>query len=140
MYATMLLGRRLDESARSLHRQGNIAFYISGIGQEAAQVGAAFALGCGKNWVVPYYRDMALMLAFSNYPRDFMLGLMGKKGEPTSDARQMPGHWSLRKAKIVSHSSPVGRQTSNASGVVLMIKQRGEDQVVLTSIGEGDTS
>ena len=43
MYWTMLLSRRLDERAWVLHRQGKIAFHISGIGHEAAQVGAAFS-------------------------------------------------------------------------------------------------
>lgn len=140
MYSTMLLARRLDERAWILHRQGKIAFHISGIGHEAAQVGAAFALERGKDWVVPYYRDLALMIAFGYTPRDFMLGLMGKKGEPTSGARQMPSHWSIRKANVVSHSSPVGTQTPHASGIGLAIKLRGEDKVVLTSIGEGSTS
>lgn len=140
MYKTMLLARRLDERAWILHRQGKIAFHISGIGHEAAQVGAAFALERGKDWVVPYYRDLALMLALGYTPRDFMLGLMGKKGEPTSGARQMPSHWSLHKAHVVSHSSPVGTQTPHASGIGLAIKLRGEDKVVLTSIGEGSTS
>lgn len=140
MYATMLLARRLDERAWILHRQGKIAFHISGIGHEAAQVGAAFALERGKDWVVPYYRDLALMLALGYTPQDFMLGLMGKKGEPSSGARQMPSHWSLRSANIVSHSSPVGTQTPHASGIGLAIKLAGEDKVVLTSIGEGSTS
>ena len=44
MYWMMLLSRRLDERAWVLHRQGKIAFHISGIGHEAAQVGAAFAI------------------------------------------------------------------------------------------------
>jgi len=121
IYSTMLLARRLDERAWILHRQGKIAFHISGIGHEAAQVGAAFALERGKDWVVPYYRDLALMIAFGYTPLDFMLGLMGKKDEPTSGARQMPSHWSIRKANVVSHSSPVGTQTPHASGIGLAI-------------------
>jgi 2-oxoisovalerate dehydrogenase E1 component alpha subunit len=140
MYWTMLLARRLDERAWILHRQGKIAFHISGIGQEAAQVGAAFALERGKDWFVPYYRDLALMLALGYAPRDFMMGLMGKKGEPTSGAKQMPSHWSMREANVVSHSSPVATQTTHASGVGLGIKMAGDDKVVLTSIGEGSTS
>jgi 2-oxoisovalerate dehydrogenase E1 component alpha subunit len=140
MYWTMLLSRRLDERAWVLHRQGKIAFHISGIGHEAAQVGAAFALNRGHDWVVPYYRDLALMLAFGMTPLDFMLSLMGKKGEPTSGARQMPSHWSLREANVVSHSSPVATQTPHASGIGLAIRMRGDDAIVLTSIGEGSTS
>jgi 2-oxoisovalerate dehydrogenase E1 component alpha subunit len=140
MYWTMLLARRLDERAWVLHRQGKIAFHISGIGHEAAQVGAAFALRRGHDWIVPYYRDLAVMLAVGFTPRDFVLGLMGKKGEPTSGARQMPNHWSLRRANVVSHSSPVATQTPHASGVALGIQMRGDDAVVLTSIGEGSTA
>ncbi len=140
MYWTMLLARRMDERAWILHRQGKIAFHISGIGHEAAQVGAAFALERGKDWFVPYYRDLALMVALGFSPRDFMLGLMGKKGEPTSGAKQMPSHWSLREANVVSHSSPVATQTPHAAGIGLGIKFSGSDEVVITSIGEGSTS
>jgi len=140
MYWMMLLSRRLDERAWVLHRQGRIAFHISGIGQEAAQVGAAFALRRGEDWVTPYYRDLGLMLCLGYTPRDFLLALTGKKGEPTSGARQMPSHWSLRKANAVSHSAPVATQCSHAAGIGLAIKMRKEDKVVLTTLGEGSTS
>jgi 2-oxoisovalerate dehydrogenase E1 component alpha subunit len=140
MYRLMLLARRLDERAWVLHRQGKIAFHISGIGQEAAQVGAALALRRGQDWVAPYYRDLALMLALGLTPRAFVLSLMGKLGEPTSGARQMPSHWSLRASNVVSHSSPVATQACHASGIGLAIKLSGKDQVVLTTIGEGSTA
>jgi len=140
MYWMMLLSRRLDERAWVLHRQGKIAFHISGIGQEAAQVGAAFALRRGEDWFTPYYRDLSLMLCLGYTPRDFMLALMGKKGEPTSGARQMPSHFSLRKANAVSHSAPVATQCPHAAGIGLAIKMRGDDKVVLTTLGEGSTS
>ncbi|HAQ08271.1 MAG TPA: 2-oxoisovalerate dehydrogenase, partial [Bacillus bacterium] len=44
IYETMLLARRLDERMWLLNRAGKIPFVISCQGQEAAQVGAAFAL------------------------------------------------------------------------------------------------
>ncbi|MDT8898645.1 thiamine pyrophosphate-dependent dehydrogenase E1 component subunit alpha [Thermanaerothrix sp. 4228-RoL] len=140
MFWYMLLARRLDERAWVLHRQGKIAFHISGIGQEAAQIGAAFALRKGEDWVVPYYRDLALMLYLGYTPREFMLSLMGKREEPSSGGRQMPSHWSLRRANVVSHSAPVATQTPHAVGIALAIKMRREDKVVLTTIGEGATS
>jgi 2-oxoisovalerate dehydrogenase E1 component alpha subunit len=140
MFWMMLLARRLDERAWVLHRQGKIAFHISGIGQEAAQVGAAFALRRGEDWVVPYYRDLALMLCLGYTPREFVLSLMGKREEPSSGGRQMPSHWSLRRANVVSHSAPVATQTLHAVGVALGIKMRREDKVVFTTIGEGATS
>ncbi len=63
MYEVMLLARKLDERMWVLHRQGKVAFHISGMGQEACQVGAAFAMERGKDWLHPYYRDMAFVLA-----------------------------------------------------------------------------
>lgn len=140
MYWTMLLARRIDERAWVLHRQGKIAFHISGIGHEATHVGAMFALQRGQDWVVPYYRDLAMMLALGLTPREFMLGLLGKREDPSSGARQMPSHWSLRRANVVSHSSPVATQTTHAAGIGLGIKLTGDDAIVLTSVGEGSTS
>lgn len=140
MFWTMLLARRVDERAWVLHRQGRIAFHISGIGHEVAQVGAAFALRRGHDWVAPYYRDLALLMAMGMTPREFMLSLMGKREEPSSGGRQMPSHWSLRRANVVSHSAPVATQAVHAAGIGLGIKLRGDDRVVLTTVGEGSTS
>jgi 2-oxoisovalerate dehydrogenase E1 component alpha subunit len=140
MYWTMLLSRRLDERAWVLHRQGKIAFHISTTGHEAAQVGIAHAIRAGYDWVSPYYRDLTLMLALGLTPRGFVLGLMGKKSEPSSGGRQMPSHWNLKAANVISHSSPVSTQTPHAAGIGLGIKLQGEDKVVVTTIGEGSTS
>lgn len=140
MYWTMLLSRRIDERAWVLHRQGKIAFHISGIGHEATHVGSIYALQRGHDWLAPYYRDLAMLLALGLTAREFMLGLMGKREDPSSGARQMPSHWSLRRANVVSHSSPVATQTTHAAGIALGIKMKGDDAVVLTSVGEGSTA
>jgi 2-oxoisovalerate dehydrogenase E1 component alpha subunit len=140
MYWMMVLSRKLDERAWILHRQGKIAFHISGIGHEAAQVGAAYALKRGTDWVTPYYRDLALMVCLGLTPEEFMLSLMGKVGEPSSGGRQMPSHFGLRRANAVSHSAPVATQAPHAAGIGLAIKMKKEDKVVLTTIGEGSTS
>jgi len=73
-------------------------------------------------------------------PAEFVMSLMGKAQEPSSGARQMPSHFSLRHANIVSHSAPVATQSPHASGIGLGIKMDGKDEVVLTTIGEGSTS
>ncbi len=140
MFWTMLLARRTDERAWALHRQGRIAFHVSAIGHEAAQVGAAFVLKRGHDWVAPYYRDLAMMIALGQTPRDFVLALMGKREEPNSGGRQMPSHWSFRSANVISHSAPVATQSVHAAGIGLAIKLHKTDQVVLTTIGEGSTS
>ncbi len=140
MYWYILLSRRLDERMWILHRQHEVAFHISGIGHEGTQVGAAFALRKGYDWVHPYYRDMALSLATGLTPRDLMLALYGKQGEPSSGARQMPAHYGSRALKIVSGSSPVATQIPQASGIGFAIKYKGTDEVVLTCFGEGSTA
>jgi 2-oxoisovalerate dehydrogenase E1 component alpha subunit len=69
-----------------------------------------------------------------------MLSAMGKKGDPSSGGRQMPSHWSLKRANVISHSAPVATQAVHAAGIGLAIKMRGDARVVLTTLGEGSTS
>ena len=71
MYETMLFARRIDERMWLLNRAGKIPFVISCQGQEAAQVGAAFALDKEKDYVLPYYRDMGVVLAFGMTAKGF---------------------------------------------------------------------
>jgi 2-oxoisovalerate dehydrogenase E1 component alpha subunit len=140
MYWQMLRSRRLDERCWVLHRQGKIAFHISGMGHEAIQVAMAFAIRPGYDYALPYYRDLAFNLAMGYTPREFMLAVFGKQGETTSGARQMPSHWGSKRLNIVSGSSPVATQVPQAAGMALAIKLRGEDRVAITDLGEGSTS
>jgi len=140
MYWAMLLARRLDERMWILHRQHEVAFHISGIGHEGTQVGAALALRKGYDWVHPYYRDTALVLTLGMTPRDLMLALYGKDGEPSSGARQMPSHFGSRALKIITGSSPVATQIPQAAGIGFAIRYKGTDEVVLTCFGEGSTA
>ena len=47
-----------------LNRAGRIPFVISGQGHEGAQVGIAWPLAKGKDWIAPYYRSIATCLTF----------------------------------------------------------------------------
>src|SRR5215510_7534368 len=116
MYWFLILSRRVDERGWAIHRQGKIAFHISGLGHEAIQMAMAFAVKKGHDMIFPYYRDLALMLAMGLSPTEFMLGLYGCQGEPSSGARQMPSHWGLKRANVVTASSPVATQVPHASG------------------------
>ncbi|HUZ03157.1 MAG TPA: thiamine pyrophosphate-dependent dehydrogenase E1 component subunit alpha [Thermomicrobiaceae bacterium] len=140
MYEWMVLARSLDERMWLLNRGGQAAFVISGQGHEAAQVALASALQVGKDVLVPYYRDLGMALVFGLTPRDLMLSLLGKKGDPTSQGRQMPGHFSSRRLNIITGSSPVATQVLHGAGVALAAKLRGEDTVAMTCVGEGGTS
>jgi 2-oxoisovalerate dehydrogenase E1 component alpha subunit len=140
IYRVILLSRKLDERMWILHRQGQVAFHISGLGQEACQVGMAFAMQPGTDWLHPYYRDMAFVLALGMQPRHLMLALFGKAEDPSSGGRQMPAHYGYRPAKIVSGSSPVATQVPQAAGIAFASKLRGLDEVTVVTLGEGSTS
>ncbi|HRX04861.1 MAG TPA: thiamine pyrophosphate-dependent dehydrogenase E1 component subunit alpha [Anaerolineae bacterium] len=139
-YRLMVLSRKLDERCWILHRQGKIAFHISGIGQEACQLAAGLALTPGKDYYFPHYRDMVTVLALGMRPVDILMGTYGKAGDPGSGGRQMPNHYNFQPANIVSVSSPVTTQVPQCAGVAFAIKLRGEDMVAMCALGEGATS
>ncbi|HEY0736848.1 MAG TPA: thiamine pyrophosphate-dependent dehydrogenase E1 component subunit alpha [Herpetosiphonaceae bacterium] len=147
IYELMLLARSLDERQWVLNRQGKAPFVISCQGHEAAQVGSAYALKAGKDWALPYYRDLGVVLALGFTPTEVMMGLFARAADPNSGGRQMPAHYGHRKLNIVSQSSPTGTQVPHAAGVGLAIKIRNEiagkivdDSVVWVSFGEGTSS
>jgi 2-oxoisovalerate dehydrogenase E1 component alpha subunit len=140
MYETMLLARRIDERMWLLNRAGKIPFVISCQGQEAAQVGAAFALDKDKDYVLPYYRDMGVVLTFGMTARELMLSAFAKAEDPNSGGRQMPGHFGQKTNRIVTGSSPVTTQVPHAVGVALGGKMEGKDLVTFVTFGEGSSN
>jgi len=139
-YRTMLLARTLDERLWILNRQGKVPFVISCRGQEAAQVGCAYAFQPGLDIALPYYRDIGLVLVFGMTPLEVMLGVYARAADPSSGGRQMPAHWGHRERKIISGSSPVSTQIPQAAGVALASKIKREPAVTVTSFGEGGAS
>ncbi len=140
LYRMMILGRKVDERSWVLNRQGRAPFHISGIGHEAIQVAAAVTLRPGYDWVYPYYRDLALVLALGMKPADHIMGLLGKTGDPSSRGIQMPSHFSNAQLRIGSISSPVATQVPIAAGTALASKLKGTDEVTVVCLGEGSTS
>nr|WP_147635428.1 thiamine pyrophosphate-dependent dehydrogenase E1 component subunit alpha [Risungbinella massiliensis] len=140
MYSTMLMARKLDERMWLLNRAGKIPFVISCQGQEATQVGAAFALDKEKDWLCPYYRDLGMVLHFGQTPTDQMLAAFAKPGDPNSGGRQMPGHYGDHRYRIFTGSSPVTTQVLHATGIAYAAKLAKEELVVLTSCGEGSSN
>ncbi|MFC0214245.1 thiamine pyrophosphate-dependent dehydrogenase E1 component subunit alpha [Paenibacillus chartarius] len=141
MYRVMLTARKFDERNLLLQRAGKIAFHVSGIGQEAAQVGAAFALREQNDYFLPYYRDYAFVLSVGMTLRDLMLAAFAKAEDPNSGGRQMPGHFSYKKLHIVTGSSPVSTQVPHAVGIALAARMKGQnDLVAFTSFGEGSSN
>lgn len=140
MYEKIVQTRMVDERAWILNRMGKVQFVISAQGQEACQVGAAWALRPKKDWVLPYYRDLGVVLTLGMTVRELALMMLAKADDPNSGGRQMPNHWGHVGLNIFTGGSPVATQLPHATGVAYGAKLRGEDIVVWTSFGEGTAS
>jgi 2-oxoisovalerate dehydrogenase E1 component alpha subunit len=140
MYRHMLRSRVLDERMWVLNRQGRAPFWISAMGHEAIQVAVGMNMEPGRDWLAPYYRDLALTLVLGMTPRDHLLSVLAKAEDPNSGGRQMPAHYGSRRHNIISTGSPVTTQLLHAAGIALAFRMRGEDSVCVTAFGEGSTS
>ncbi|MBU7317294.1 thiamine pyrophosphate-dependent dehydrogenase E1 component subunit alpha [Paenibacillus oleatilyticus] len=140
MYTYMLKARMFDERCFLLQRSGKIAFHVSGIGQETAQVAAAFALSRGEDYFLPYYRDYGFVLSVGMTLKELMLSVFAKAEDPNSGGRQMPGHFSHKKLNIVTGSSPVTTQVPHAVGFALAAKMKRKNFVAFTTFGDGSSN
>ncbi|WP_458187333.1 pyruvate dehydrogenase (acetyl-transferring) E1 component subunit alpha [Haladaptatus sp. NG-WS-4] len=131
MYRLQVLARTFDKKAVSLHRQGRIGTYAPLQGQEAAQVGAAYALSPG-DYCFPTYRDHAIYLTRGHAMRDILLHLSGAGNyidrEDADGLRTFPP------------TIPIATQLPHAVGVGMGAKYKGDDSAVLASFGDGATS
>ncbi len=140
MYRTMLLARRVDDRMWAMNRQGRVPFVVSASGHEGTQIGVVAAMDTSRDWSLPYYRDVGVALAWGMSPLDLFLGVTSKAADPSSGGRQMPNHWSDRKRRIFSHSSPIATQFPHACGIAYALQEQGSDSVVAVHGGEGSTS
>lgn len=140
MYRTMLLARKFDERGIVLQRSGKITFHISGIGQETAQVAAAFALDRERDYFLPYYRDYGFVLSVGLTVKDLLLASFAKAEDISSGGRQMPAHFGAKRHRIVTSSSPVTTQVPHAVGIALAAKMRKQDIVSFVTFGEGSSN
>jgi len=141
-FRTMYLARCLDDREVMLKRQNRIFFQISGAGHEAVQVAAGLVLRPGYDWVLPYYRDRALVLTLGMTAEEMLLAAVGAARDPNSGGRQMPSHWSHPRLHIVTSSSPTGTQFVHAVGCAeaKAFLNPGSDEITLVCSGEGATS
>lgn len=140
MFEMMLLARKIDERMWLLNRSGKIPFVVSCQGQEAAQVGAAFALDRSADYAAPYYRDLGVVLAFGMTTKELMLSAFAKAEDPNSGGRQMPGHFGQKKNRILTGSSPVTTQVPHAVGVALATKMDKKNIATFVTLGEGSSN
>jgi 2-oxoisovalerate dehydrogenase E1 component alpha subunit len=137
MYRQVLTARAVDERMWLMQRAGKIAFIISVQGHEVAQVGIAWSLRKGRDWMAPFYRSIAAAMTFGMTPEDIITAHLAKGDDISSGGRQMPGHYGAAPHNILSVSSPVGTQVLHAVGIGLGSWVRGDDAVAYTAFGEG---
>lgn len=138
MFRQMLMVRRFNERMILLQRQGRIGFFIESTGQEACQIGSAYALTQG-DWVYTGYRDPGICLIRGVPLKALVDQLMANADDPNK-GRQMGVHWGYKDWNIVSVSSPVACRLPQAVGTAYAAKIRKDNLVCLVSFGDGATS
>lgn len=138
MYRAMLATRLFDQRGMNLQRQGRIGFCVPSMGQEASQVGTAYA-ATQDDWIYPSYRTHSIAILRGVPFRTLVDQLYGNATDVVK-GRQMPNHFSLRQWNLVSVSSPIGTQISQAAGTARAFQIRGEPKVAWTYFGDGGTS
>lgn len=138
MYRAMLATRLYDTRGMNLQRQGRIGFFVPSWGQEASQIGTAYAAADG-DWIYPTYRTTSIAI-LKGVPFRTLFDHAYGNGADLVKGRQMPNHASLRKWNLVSVSSPIGTQISQAAGTARAMQVRGDALATWVYFGDGGSS
>jgi 2-oxoisovalerate dehydrogenase E1 component len=133
---TILESRHGDLREQNLNRQGKGHFHVSGMGHEA--LAAISFLMEPDDYIVPYYRDRALVLGRGVASSELALDYMAKR-KSQSGGRQMPSHYSYADRHIWSVPTPTGAQLLPACGIAWGIKLDGKSNFVVTTVGDAAT-
>lgn len=129
MYRWMSLARAMDAKALSLQRQGRIATYAPLVGEEATQIGPAFAMG--KNDIlVPNFRQHGIFITRGAPISSVFLGFAGYE----------ESNIGLKKIKALPMAVPVATQVPHSVGVAYAQKFLKTGAAVVVYVGDGGTS
>ncbi len=129
MYRNMLLGRRFDEQAVALTKQGRLAVYPSSRGQEACQIAAAMCLHA-EDWLFPTYRDSMALTARGIDPVE-ILGMLAGDWHCCFDAKRH---------HTAPQCTPLATQLLHAAGLAHALTRKTTSAAVLALCGDGATS
>jgi 2-oxoisovalerate dehydrogenase E1 component len=120
-------------------------------GHEAIQTALGMQM-LPQDYMFPYYRDDAMLLAIGMRPYELMLQLLAKREDPFSGGRTYYSHPSLRdddKPKIPHQSSATGMQAIPATGVAMGMQYKElqglnnpeeENPIVVCSLGDASVT
>jgi len=129
LYEWMVLVRTFDEKAFKLQREGRLGTYASVLGQEAAQIGSAYALR-PTDWMFPAFREPGASLV-----RGLPMQMIFQYWAGDERGSQIPE--GLNDFPV---SIPVATQIPIAVGVALAAKGQGDPIAVMAYMGDGATS
>ena len=129
LYELIILCRAFDDKGFNMQRQGRIGTFIQFKGQEASQIGTAYALE-GKDWMFPMYRSGAALIT-RKYPIHMIYMYYG------GDER---GLQCPKEQNNFPIAIPVGTQIPHATGCAWASKLKNEKVVSMAYVGEGGTS
>jgi pyruvate dehydrogenase E1 component alpha subunit len=129
LYRWMVAARLFDERALALQRQGRLGTYAPLLGQEAAQVGSAYAL-TPEDWLFPSYREHA---ALAMRGQGWLQLLMYWGG--SEEGNRIP-----EGVKNFMVCVPIATQILHAVGAAWAAKLKGEKSCALVYFGDGATS
>lgn len=126
----MILVRRADVESTALQRQGELAVYPPLVGQEAAQVGSAFALRA-EDFIFPSYRELGAALVRGLDLVEYLHFYRGTWHGGTYDPHEV---------RFGMVAVPVGSQILHAVGYAMGAKLDNKPIVSLVYFGDGATS
>jgi 2-oxoisovalerate dehydrogenase E1 component alpha subunit len=130
MYRFMALTRQVDLECTALQRQGELAVYPPLIGQEAAQIGSAYALG-DEDFVFPSYREVGVAVVRGIDLVEYMHFHRGTRHGGIADPVER---------RFGEISVPVSSQTLHAVGWAMGAKKDGRRVCAIVYFGDGATS
>ena len=138
LYKNILKPRMIEEKMLILLRQGKIAKWFSGIGQEAIAVGVASAMQSDE-YLLPMHRNLGLFTTRGIPLNRLFSQFTGKPGGFTK-GRDRSFHFGTQEYKIVGMISHLGPQLGVADGIALANKLKKDKKAVAVFSGDGGTS
>jgi 2-oxoisovalerate dehydrogenase E1 component len=138
LHRALLLPRLIEEKALVLLRQGRLAKWFSGIGQEAIAVGVTLALR-SNDWILPMHRNLGVFTSRSVDMLQLFRQLFGKSGGFT-EGRDRTFHFGLPEKSLVGMISHLGAMLPVGCGLALASRIHGTGRVVAAFTGDGATS